>query len=217
MNIIKYLKEFVNSIMSSSYSRQQLENYLKEIEVKANTVLDVGGSQNPVKRRTKSWNVGKYDILDLERPHEMNAKPDFQDDIQYLDPKNYDKYDMIFCLEVSEYWINPYGAIQNMYDMLNKGGVLYISSHFIYPHHNPVGEDCLRYTRVGITKLLQKVGFEVKEIVPRVEEEADFGCYRCDASIPVNLMKWFKSQGMRPAKFYRNHNEVGHIIKAIKE
>ncbi len=52
----------------SSQSRMQLEKWLSEIEVKGKC-LDCGGSQNPIKGRTKSWEAEEYKILDLETPH----------------------------------------------------------------------------------------------------------------------------------------------------
>lgn len=65
----------------SSYSRQQLEAWLKNIDVKAKRVLDCGGSQLPVKGRTKSWEVKTYKILDLQNPHENKVSPDIVADI----------------------------------------------------------------------------------------------------------------------------------------
>lgn len=61
--------------MSSSY-RLELDRWLADLEVKADVVFDIGGSQLPLKGRTKSWDVKEYKILDLAEPHKDSPKPD---------------------------------------------------------------------------------------------------------------------------------------------
>jgi len=202
----------------SSYTRRQLEQYLKTIDVKADRVLDIGGSQNPIKKRTKSWEVKDYKILDLEQPHECEQKPDIICDInnypfstdenkmKIVEHKRY--FNVAFCIEVSEYWFDPMTALCNTNSFLVQGGILYISFHFIYPAHNPVDQDYLRYTPRGIEKLLKESGFEIEEMIPRLEEP--------NVTKKNNLMNWFKLQGMRPTKEYDKHNWVGCIVKARK-
>jgi len=145
----------------ASRQRIQLEEWLRKIDVKG-SVLDIGGSQLPIKGRTKSWDVEKYDILDLEEPHEFKANPDYIidiNDVEFDDFSNYFSYDYIFCIEVMEYVLNPLKILEKFYNLLKDRGELYISFHFIYPEHNPVGEDVLRYTNEGVRKLLEKAGF----------------------------------------------------------
>ena len=57
-------------IMSASYTRAQLEKWLKTIDVKADRVLDIGSSQNGIKGRTKSFEVVECVGLDLKNPHQ---------------------------------------------------------------------------------------------------------------------------------------------------
>lgn len=187
-----------------SFTRQQLENWLKTIDVKADRVLDVGGAQKPVKSRTASWEVEDYIIFDLENPHEGES-PDFAMDLnEYIDAPNEQKADVVFCLEVMEYVYDPFNSIMNLNRLLKTGGVLYISFPFIYPVHNPVQDDCLRYTKRGAEKLLEKAGFEIEQYVPRFADQ------------PNVLMSWFHIERMRPAKNYKGHDEVGCLIKAKK-
>jgi SAM-dependent methyltransferase len=198
----------------SSYYRQQLEGWLKTLEVKADKVLDIGGSQLPVKDRVKSFDVKDYKILDLEVPHK-GEKPDIVCDIEcdcgtyvedlnnyYIQNKKFD-FDIIFCLEVAEYWFNPFQALKNINKLLKQNGTLYISFPFIYPHHNPVGEDCLRYTRWGVEKLLKESGFEIEQITPRV-------------ALKGSIQQFYSFEKMRPSKEYKGHNEIGYIVKAKK-
>ena len=198
----------------SSYSRQQLEDWLKTIEILHGKVLDVGGSQNPIKGRLKEWAVTDYKILDLEEPHEVKRKPDFVHDLnsslipslgkaQNKDWKH-DYYDYVFAIEVMEYMWNPNRALSMMNSFLKKGGTLYISFHFIYPVHNPVDQDYLRYTPNGARKLLKEAGFEIVEEVPR-----EF--------ITTNIHHLVSGEGMRPAKNYGEHEYQGLLVKAIKK
>ena len=207
----------------SSYSRQQLESWLKTIDVKADKVLDIGGSQLPIKGRIKSWDVKECKILDIEEPHECKVKPDIVWDLnnpsitideeevsmEYcwkIDEtlaKYRNDFDTAFCIEVSEYWYNPFEALKNINFFLKKGGILYLSTHFIYPVHNPVECDYLRYTRAGIIKLLEESGFKIDEIEARKIKS----CW---------LLDWFEAEKMKFAKRYNKHNEIGHLIKAVK-
>jgi SAM-dependent methyltransferase len=155
----------------SSYSRQQLEAWLKKIDAR-DKVLDVGGSQRPIKGRTKSWNVSTYHIWDLETPHEKaGQRPDFVGDINVGIPKDerfeFGVYDQVFCIEVSEYWWDPLFALRLIGNCLKPGGKLFISFHFFYPIHSPENADFLRYTRSGARKLLKEAGFEIDSIVPK--------------------------------------------------
>jgi SAM-dependent methyltransferase len=187
-----------------SHSRQQLENWLSAIEVKGR-VLDVGGSQNPVKGRTRTWEAEEYEILDLDQSHECKRRPDILADIQSAGDvleKNY--FDVTFCIEVSEYWTDPMSALRNINYALRPGGILYISFHFVYPHHEPKGEDCLRYTRWGVEKVLKETGFKIEEITPRYFRHT-----------PVEL---FHLEGMRglAGNFDPIHEEQGWLVKAMK-
>ena len=191
----------------SSYSRIKLEEYLKTIDVKGK-VVDIGGSQNPIKGRVKSWNIGAYKILDLENPHQ-GEKPSIIQDVQskFCYCREFEScFDVAFCIEVSEYWINPVQALENICFLLKKGGILYISFHFLYPIHPPHGEDCLRYTRWGIMKLMKATGFEIEEIITREFKNKMVG---------VSL---FNQEGMRGENKNRDpmHFDQGYIIKAIK-
>ncbi len=192
-----------------SRTREQLEKWIEEIEVPNNSrVLDIGGSQNPIQKRLKNKGENtEYKILDLEQPHECKRKPDIVMDIQTIDgllnPNRNEAFDVAFCIEVSEYWHNPLLALEHIKFALKCGGVLYISFHFIYPMHNPIEEDCLRYTRFGCVKLLEEAEFEIALITPRMAEE-------------MSPMEFYSKEKMRPTKNVSFHNEIGYLVRAVK-
>ena len=192
-----------------SYTRKQLEQWLREIDVKCDRCLDIGGSQLSIRGRTKSWEVKDYKILDLDQPHECKQEPDLVEDIQEVDFSKYHKdwkgfFDIVFCLEVSEYWIRPLQALNNVNIFLKKGGLFYSSWHFIYPTHNPEGKDYLRYTKWGVERLLKETGFEIEEMVPRM------------AKNPYKMEDWFRDEKMRPSRTFNGHHQVGYLVKCRK-
>lgn len=205
--------------MASSYSRQQLEGWLKRIEVPAmSKVLDVGGSQNPIQKRLGNKGEGsEYKILDLEVPHECKQKPDIIFDINEAGGRISDNYfNVIFCLEVTEYLWNPLQAFKNFNEWLDVGGLLYLSSHFIYPQHEPFEEDCLRYTPKGIEKLLKKAGFEIIENTPRICRQQEIEDSTLKGNFNTNIL--FSLEGMRPSKNSNAHHfVVGNLIIARRK
>ncbi len=174
----------------ASYYRLQLEEYLKTMEVKADLLYDIGGKQKSIKGRTKTWDVKELICLDvpeydLNEPQKVEKKADF-----------------IVCLEVFEYLIDPLQAMKNISDALKSGGVAIISFPFVYPLHNEVEFDSLRYTLTGINRIAAKAGLKVQSVHNR------------KAKTPT-LVKYYQEDGMRMAKGYE-HNITGYIIKFTK-
>lgn len=175
-----------------SWYRTQLEDWLKTLDVKADTVYDIGGKQNPVKGRTKSWEVDNYEILDL---------PEW--DLTTPDPykfRNVKKADLVFCLEVFEYLVDPIRAISNLRKPLKTGGKAYATFAFVYPHHNELELDSLRYTETSIHRLADIVTLKVTNT-----------WYRTDRS--GLLTAFYSTDGMRMAKEYPRHDVTGFIVE----
>lgn len=171
-----------------SIYRQQLEDWLKTLDVKAETVLDIGGKQGSVIGRVKSWRVDNYEILDL---------PEFN-----IQENDHEPVDLIFCLEVFEYLIQPFSALWNIRDSLKKGGKAYVTFAFVYPLHQEVELDSLRYTETGIRRLAKQVDLKINNI-----------WYRKDRS--GLLEEFYRADGMHPAKGYE-HDITGYIVEFVK-
>jgi SAM-dependent methyltransferase len=184
---------------------------LAKLEVKANSVLDVGGGSNPVKGRVKSWEVGHYEIFDSNL-EESNEKIDFvfdiNDRILKTGPYNdADLFDVVFCLEVFDYVYNPVTAMKNLYDLTKTNGTLIITFPFVYPNHNPVQHDFLRYTKQGAIELLGRAGFTINKVTPRLINHTGHW---------LNLMEAdgyrYKGAAMAQTLF-----DSGYIIEATKK
>lgn len=61
--------------MSSSY-RIELDKWLSQLDVSADRVLDIGGVQEQMPSRVKSWEVSEYIISDLEFAHKGEYRND---------------------------------------------------------------------------------------------------------------------------------------------
>lgn len=194
--------------MSSSY-RMELDKWLSTLDVKADRVLDIGGAQEQMPPRVRSWDVKEYLIADLPEPHKDSPKPDIEMDINgYKLPKvnglslfDYD-FDMIFCLEVFDYVYDPMNAITLIADLLKEGGTAWVSFPSFYPLHQPVEDDALRYMPGGIVKLATSVGLTVKQMIKR-RPETDM------------LMQTWRAERMRAAK-HEDHEFTGFIVEFTK-
>lgn len=186
--------------MSSSY-RISLDNWLKILDVKSERLLDLGGSQLPVINRVKSWSVKEYFIADLPEPHVDSPKPDIEIDInKYF--TGLETYDTIFCLEVFEYVYDPVTAIKNISKLLELGGTAWVTFPFLYPTHNPIEDDMLRYTEFAVKKLAEVAKLKIIDIIKR----------RPETNAIENL---WRAERMRAAKGY-DHNFTGFIVEMKK-
>lgn len=182
-----------------SYYRQQLEAFLKTLDIVGNTVYDIGGGQGDVRPRLHSYMIADYQCLDL---------PDY--DLDYLgegdsigDFWTLPKADVIFCLEVFEYLIRPVEALDKIEYLLKEGGKAYVTFAFAYPHHNELELDALRYTEPGIHRLAKEAGLTITNTWYRVDKSG-------------LLQSFYSSDGMHPAKEYAHHDVTGFIIEFTK-
>lgn len=191
----------------ASSSRVQLEAWLSKKEI-GGMILDIGGAQEPLNSKRIGILPGsEIKILDLPNPHEEKVKADIECDLNLPINEGWDStFDVVACLEVSEYFYDPLTAFKNMAKLLKKGGRLLTSFHFYYPTHAPEGLDYLRYTEFGATKILQEAGFEVVEKVDRM-----CGEYK------VNPLDVFNAaEKTHPLKRY-DHRKIGVLVEAIKK
>lgn len=186
--------------MSSSH-RISLNNWLAELEVTADSVLDIGGSQEQVKNRVKAWNVNKYTIADLEEPHKDSPAPDLILDLN-LTFNGMVQFDLIFCLEVFDYIYDPMTAFKNISKLLKEGGTAFVSFPSVYPLHQPIEDDALRYMPAGIIKLAERANLSVEAMIKRRPE--------------TNLWQaFYNAERMRAAK-HQDHQFTGLIVELQK-
>ena len=135
-----------------------------------------------------------------------------------LEKKYKEYFDQAFMLEVSEYLFDPMTAFKNVNKLLKTGGIFWLSVHFIYPVHNPIKYDYLRYTENGAKKLLNKAGFKVLEVTPRLAKSYAVSRFAEDIrdGSASDLEVMYVTERMRREKHWGKHNHVGCLIKAKK-
>jgi len=179
----------------ASNLRQSLENWLKTIDVEGNSVLDVGGIHLPVKGRTKTWLPDVYDIFDIQKYYKGREAGLIGD---LNKPQKFLQYDNVFCLETLYQMYDLMEVFRNLAKATKLNGNLYLSTHFLFPTHDKT--DCTRLTKQGVTVLLEKNGFKIIEIIPRIT---------CKFSSEQDFVKGESKVNLFPG-------EIGYLIKAKK-
>jgi len=194
-----------------SATKQQLKDFLAKVDLTAQRVLSIG-AQHDDRKYFKSVTVEDWQTLDSNEEfkpdilHDMNKVILNDDGDNALDMDLMESFDAVLAFELWEYIYDPMAAHDNIYNLLRPGGVYMGSYPFIYPHHNPMHTDFLRYTDWGIKKILTAVGFREIEITPRVASAG-----RAD------LINFVRAEGMRLSKELPSYEwPVGYIVKAKK-
>lgn len=114
--------------------------------------LDLGCADSPYSKFFKN-RIG-FDIVDghgVDLVGDAHSLP-FEDN----------KFEIILCTEVLEHLHSPQVALSEMYRVLNKGGILILTTRFIFPIHS-APYDYYRYTEYGLRYLL-KDKWEIVEL-----------------------------------------------------
>jgi SAM-dependent methyltransferase len=195
-----------------SYYREQLEQWISLVDLHVPRAVDLGGASNPVKNRIRKNQVHEWVYLDTGAEEAKESYIPFDINLPLIDqasiqgyPLSFFKFDALFCLEVFEYVWNPVQAIQNIYDLMTNDSVAYISFPAIYPVHNPVEIDYLRYTRAVILKYLESVGFDNIQITER----------KATAGIR-ELQAFYRVEGMHPVRHSQLPFDIGYLVKCRK-
>lgn len=188
-----------------SHYKKILNDWKATLDVKADVVYDIGGAQDPIKGKTKSWNVKEYKIIDLPIPHVEKVHPDIEHDMNRpMEGFAIPRADMIFCLGVTDYIINPNIFMLNIVRLLRDDGVAWIEFPFVYPIHNPVDEEGCRYSEGCIRRLAKQANLKIEEIIyKRPKPDNPF------------LLQFYSYDGMRAADGV-DHNVTGYIVRFTK-
>jgi SAM-dependent methyltransferase len=107
--------------------------------------------------------VDTYDSLDL---YPRTDHVTFVGDVQDLSMCTDESYDTVICLEVLEHVKDPFRAVHEMGRILKPDGYLILSvPHLSRLHDEP--HDYYRYTRHGLSYLLEQAGLESKVMEKR--------------------------------------------------
>lgn len=185
-----------------SVYKDQLNQFVSEQDVKADLLYDIGGSQSPIKGRTKSWDVKEYKIIDLAEPHVTLTPPDIEHDMNQP-IGDYPKADVVYCLGVSDYIINPNIFIENIKKLLRDDGYAWIEWPFVYATHEPVWDEGCRYSEGCVMRLINQAGLKLDTIIRKMAQSS-------------SLVRFYSEDGQRMSKNYAHHGVTGFITKVTK-
>lgn len=187
-----------------SLYKDQLNEFVSSLDLKGKVLIDWGGSQNPIKGRTNTWEIEDYKIVDLEVPHSSSPEPDLVQDAN--EPlkgdilKYVNKTDILIAFGIYDYVINPNIATNSISKLLSSTGYAWIEWPLFYGHHEPLWDEGCRYSEGCIMRLLGQSKLKLDEMI------------RKPAGNPL-LVQFMRMDGQRLSKNYEHHDTVGFITK----
>jgi len=144
----KYILPYCPTLKIKSVTRIGFEVELKRQfkRLKPGVVLDVGSKDAPYKKFIPAT---KYMTLDIDSAN----KPDICCDLHDIKWKN-NYFDTIIATEVLEHLYDPQTAINEIHRILKPGGVVILSTRFIYAYH-PDPHDYYRFTWDSLKYLMR--------------------------------------------------------------
>lgn len=163
------------------FHRLQLEHWLWTFRDRliSKSVLDIG-AQNP-----RRWLGEGYRTFG----HTSDVQADIKGDLLHCWPTHGDSsWDAIVCTEVLEHCADPFHAVANMRALLKPGGLLLVTSPFMWPDHRTDDyPDYFRFTEQGWQLLLSDFE-DVKVTSAR---------WTSEASALLDLVRRFEGWGFR--------------------
>lgn len=130
---------------------------------KNNLILEIGPNNKPNEKMSKENTVETLDICNNEY---ITYIADITKDNNI--PK--ERFDVIYCIDVLEHTYEPWEALNQIYKLLKKNGILYLSLPFQFRIHGPI-PDCYRISEYGLKYLLKKYNFEIIKMDALIDNE----------------------------------------------
>lgn len=126
-------------------------------------ILDAGAGETPYK---KFFNKHKYLAVDTKWGDSDwdYSNLDLIADLTKLPLKD-ETFDAVLCTQVLEHLQEPEKVLRELWRVLKKGGIIYLSTPQGWGVHQ-APHDYYRYTCYGLQYLLEKVGFKIIYIKP---------------------------------------------------
>lgn len=148
------------------HHREGIKEWLSTLSFDNVRIVDWGRGTKPVLRyihtgeNTEYFGIDKLSHVDAH----LVADITYPNEVAHIGI-----FDVAFCMEALEHVKYPDKVIQNIYDHLRDGGMLYLSVPFLMDVHS--GEDYWRFTDQGIRELLIRNGFHVERITASYNKE----------------------------------------------
>ena len=120
-------------------------------------ILDIGSGRAPYSREIRGAKVVTIDFSPDKGPMTVGSCIEL--------PFKASSFDAVICTEVLEHVSEPECALREIFRVLRSQGRFYITVPMLGSlHYEP--HDFFRYTKYGLTHLLQKTGFKVTALEP---------------------------------------------------
>ncbi len=152
----------LNRIYHFNPSRKRLKAFLQRAADSANpstVILDAGAGDGLYR---DLFSRSKYLAVDFGKVEKVYGKLDTICDLKNI-PFRDGVFDIVVCTQVLEHLPEPKQVLQEINRLLKAGGVLWLSAPFFFPEHE-IPYDYYRYTRYGLTYLLEFAGFSIREL-----------------------------------------------------
>lgn len=181
--------------------------------------LEIGLNPNTYFGERYARELGEVDLVRVD--YDADKRPDLCGDVQLL-PIADDSVASIACLSVLEHVRNPFAAVEELYRVLQPGGLLYLWVPWVWLHHDPV--DLFRFSHQSFDWLTHM--FERVTVYP---SQSGLGhalrgmvepLYPAAGGLPggVDLaLKQIESDLHAPERApFRELNPIGHAVFAQK-
>jgi SAM-dependent methyltransferase len=122
-------------------------------------VLDAGAGNSPYRDYFSRF---RYDSTDFCQVEKQYSNISYICNLENISARS-NTYDLVFCSQTLEHVPEPRIVLEEIHRVLKPSGQLWLTAPLFFPEHE-IPYDFYRYTRFGLTHLLQAAGFEIKSI-----------------------------------------------------
>jgi 2-polyprenyl-3-methyl-5-hydroxy-6-metoxy-1,4-benzoquinol methylase len=140
----------------------QLDFIKKNIKKFQAPYLEIGSRYGLTWEMRKLFSDSEYIGIDMEDGPGVDVVLDLAKDFTSVDRiLKRKRFNTVFCLSVLEHCSNPFIMAENITNLLNKNGVLYVSVPFSWAFH-AFPSDYWRFTPEGVRILFPKMVFNIE-------------------------------------------------------